>query len=255
MTRRQIPIAVLAALGAILVTPSSAADKSAAAFSRASRCAFIRWAAPGGGYDTYMRALIPHHRKEARRQAAADQRAGRRRADRDESHAQRAARRTEHPAGRRRDAGHRAALRVARRELRRAQADLARAREQRGQGGADRSAVALQQRCRHGEERAARAVGRLRQDRRQFRFHRADGPCARHEEQDHHGLQGHRRYEPCHSARRGGWAGGIGGIGRALRAEQPHAGDRSARAQAGGAVSGCTHPVRSGRSSAPPRRA
>jgi tripartite-type tricarboxylate transporter receptor subunit TctC len=60
MTRRRLPIAVLAALGAILVTPSGAADESAAAFFQGKQVRFYTMGSPGGGYDTYMRALIPH---------------------------------------------------------------------------------------------------------------------------------------------------------------------------------------------------
>ena len=118
----------------------------------------------------------PASGEEARRQDAADQRTRRRRADRDEPHAQRAARRPDDRADRRRDAGDGAALRVAGGQLRRPQARLAGAGEQRVEGRAARAEVALQRRRRHGEERKARDLCRLRQDRRQFRFHRHSWP-------------------------------------------------------------------------------
>jgi tripartite-type tricarboxylate transporter receptor subunit TctC len=57
---------VSAALGASLlaVLPAPAAAESAAAFFQGKQVRFYTMGSPGGGYDTYMRALIPHLEKK-----------------------------------------------------------------------------------------------------------------------------------------------------------------------------------------------
>jgi tripartite-type tricarboxylate transporter receptor subunit TctC len=57
---------VSAALGASLLAavPAWAADESAAAFFQGKQVRFFTMGSPGGGYDTYMRALIPHLEKK-----------------------------------------------------------------------------------------------------------------------------------------------------------------------------------------------
>jgi tripartite-type tricarboxylate transporter receptor subunit TctC len=57
---------VSAALGASLLAaaPASAAAESAAAFFQGKQVRFYTMGSPGGGYDTYMRALIPHLEKK-----------------------------------------------------------------------------------------------------------------------------------------------------------------------------------------------
>jgi len=56
----------LAALGASLLAaaPACAAAESAAAFFQGKQVRFYTMGSPGGGYDTYMRALIPHLEKK-----------------------------------------------------------------------------------------------------------------------------------------------------------------------------------------------
>ena len=58
--RRGFAISVLAALAATLVPPAPAAAESAAAFFQGKQVRFYTMGSPGGGYDTYMRALVPH---------------------------------------------------------------------------------------------------------------------------------------------------------------------------------------------------
>jgi putative tricarboxylic transport membrane protein len=57
---------VSAALGASLLVaaPACAAAESAAAFFQGKQVRFYTMGSPGGGYDTYMRALIPHLEKK-----------------------------------------------------------------------------------------------------------------------------------------------------------------------------------------------
>jgi tripartite-type tricarboxylate transporter receptor subunit TctC len=57
---------VSAALGASLLAaaPACAAAESAAAFFQGKQVRFYTMGSPGGGYDTYMRALIPHLEKK-----------------------------------------------------------------------------------------------------------------------------------------------------------------------------------------------
>ena len=57
---------VSAALGASLIAaaPACAAAESAAAFFQGKQVRFYTMGSPGGGYDTYMRALIPHLEKK-----------------------------------------------------------------------------------------------------------------------------------------------------------------------------------------------
>jgi tripartite-type tricarboxylate transporter receptor subunit TctC len=57
---------VSAALGASLLAaaPAGAAAESAAAFFQGKQVRFYTMGSPGGGYDTYMRALIPHLEKK-----------------------------------------------------------------------------------------------------------------------------------------------------------------------------------------------
>lgn len=57
---------VSAALAASLLAgvPACAADESAAAFFQGKQVRFFTMGSPGGGYDTYMRALIPHLEKK-----------------------------------------------------------------------------------------------------------------------------------------------------------------------------------------------
>jgi tripartite-type tricarboxylate transporter receptor subunit TctC len=54
------------ALGASLLAgvPACAADEPAAAFFQGKQVRFFTMGSPGGGYDTYMRALIPHLEKK-----------------------------------------------------------------------------------------------------------------------------------------------------------------------------------------------
>jgi putative tricarboxylic transport membrane protein len=56
----------LAALGFCLLAavPARAAEESAAAFFRGKQVRFYTMGSPGGGYDTYMRALVPHLEKK-----------------------------------------------------------------------------------------------------------------------------------------------------------------------------------------------
>jgi hypothetical protein len=55
-------LAILVALGAIAAgqVPARAADETARAFFQGKQIRFYTMGSPGGGYDTYMRALIPH---------------------------------------------------------------------------------------------------------------------------------------------------------------------------------------------------
>ena len=55
-----------AALGASLVAalPAGAADEAAKAFFQGKQLRFYTMGSPGGGYDAYMRALIPHIEKK-----------------------------------------------------------------------------------------------------------------------------------------------------------------------------------------------
>src|SRR3954463_14772550 len=55
-----------AALGASLLAaaPAGAAAESTAAFFQGKQVRFYTMGGPGGGYDTYMRALIPHLEKK-----------------------------------------------------------------------------------------------------------------------------------------------------------------------------------------------
>ena len=57
---------VSAALGASLLAalPAPAVAESAAAFFQGKQARFYTMGSPGGGYDTYMRALIPHLEKK-----------------------------------------------------------------------------------------------------------------------------------------------------------------------------------------------
>jgi putative tricarboxylic transport membrane protein len=56
----------LAVLGAAFMAamPARAADESAAAFFQGKQVRFYTMGSPGGGYDTYMRALVPHLEKK-----------------------------------------------------------------------------------------------------------------------------------------------------------------------------------------------
>jgi tripartite-type tricarboxylate transporter receptor subunit TctC len=64
-SRRQL-VPVLAVLGATLLAgvPARAAGDSAATFFHGKQMRFYTMGSPGGGYDTYMRALIPHLEKK-----------------------------------------------------------------------------------------------------------------------------------------------------------------------------------------------
>ncbi len=59
-------VAIWAALGAAVLAamPARAAEQSAADFFRGKQVRFYTMGSPGGGYDTYMRALIPHLEKK-----------------------------------------------------------------------------------------------------------------------------------------------------------------------------------------------
>ena len=184
--------------------------------------------------------------KEAWRQDATDERAGGGRPDGDEPAGECAGRWAEHPSGRWRDTGNGATLRSSGRQLRCPQADLAGAAQQRGEGHVARAEVALPHCRRHGAKPAAGDLGGLGQDRRQCRLLRDRELCARPQEQDHHRLQGHRRHESRDPARRGRRPGRLGGIRRALRREQRHAGRCDTCAQARGAVSRYADHVRGG---------
>src|SRR5262245_30894281 len=53
-------MAVLAALCTVASAPAQASDEPAATFYQGKQIRFNTMGSPGGGYDTYMRALIPH---------------------------------------------------------------------------------------------------------------------------------------------------------------------------------------------------
>src|SRR5712675_2100920 len=63
--REALPLA-LAALGAMVMAamPACAADESAQAFFQGKQVRFYTMGSPGGGYDAYMRALVPHLEKK-----------------------------------------------------------------------------------------------------------------------------------------------------------------------------------------------
>src|SRR5690242_19846874 len=63
---RLASLSVLAAFGAALMAamPARAADEPALAFFQGKQVRFYTMGSPGGGYDTYMRALIPHLEKK-----------------------------------------------------------------------------------------------------------------------------------------------------------------------------------------------
>src|ERR1700716_4159249 len=63
--RRDALLLALAVLSATLVAcvPARAADETAAAFFQGKQVRFYTMGSPGGGYDTYMRALVPHLEK------------------------------------------------------------------------------------------------------------------------------------------------------------------------------------------------
>src|SRR5436190_6786249 len=66
-TRRRDALSLaLAVLGAMVMAamPARAADESAAAFFQGKQVRFYTMGSPGGGYDTYMRALVPHLEKK-----------------------------------------------------------------------------------------------------------------------------------------------------------------------------------------------
>ena len=69
-----------------LLMPACRGAETAAEFYQGKQVRFYTMGSPGGGYDTYMRALVPHLEKQAWRQDAADERAGGGRPDRDEPH-------------------------------------------------------------------------------------------------------------------------------------------------------------------------
>jgi len=59
-------LAMAVALGAAVVghLPAAAAEESARAFFQGKQIRFYTMGSPGGGYDAYMRALIPHAEKK-----------------------------------------------------------------------------------------------------------------------------------------------------------------------------------------------
>jgi len=58
-------LSALAVLCALLAgPPARAADETAAAFFQGKQVRFYTMGSPGGGYDAYMRALIPHLEKK-----------------------------------------------------------------------------------------------------------------------------------------------------------------------------------------------
>src|SRR5258708_29445652 len=63
---RDAAISALAVLGAIVMAamPARAADESAETFFQGKQVRFYTMGSPGGGYDTYMRALVPHLEKK-----------------------------------------------------------------------------------------------------------------------------------------------------------------------------------------------
>jgi tripartite-type tricarboxylate transporter receptor subunit TctC len=64
--KRDASLSALAALGAMVMAamPARAAEESAQAFFQGKQVRFYTMGSPGGGYDTYMRALIPHLEKK-----------------------------------------------------------------------------------------------------------------------------------------------------------------------------------------------
>src|SRR5262245_34681336 len=64
--RRKASLPVLAVLVTAFVaaTPVRAADESAQAFFQGKQVRFYTMGSPGGGYDTYMRALVPYLEKK-----------------------------------------------------------------------------------------------------------------------------------------------------------------------------------------------
>src|SRR5882757_2221786 len=63
--RRDALMSVFAVLGATFTAamPARAADEPVAAFFHGKQVRFYTMGSPGGGYDTYMRALVPHIEK------------------------------------------------------------------------------------------------------------------------------------------------------------------------------------------------
>jgi len=61
---RDCAMAALATLGAVLVVPAIVAAETAPAFFQGKQVRFYTMGSPGGGYDTYMRALVPHLEKK-----------------------------------------------------------------------------------------------------------------------------------------------------------------------------------------------
>jgi tripartite-type tricarboxylate transporter receptor subunit TctC len=63
---RKVSSCVLAALGASLLAavPLRVAAQPAPPFFHGKQVRFYTMGSPGGGYDTYMRALIPHLEKK-----------------------------------------------------------------------------------------------------------------------------------------------------------------------------------------------
>ena len=65
LTQRSIRSMLCTAIGVGLVAalPAHAADEAARAFFQGKQVRFYTMGSPGGGYDAYMRALIPHIEK------------------------------------------------------------------------------------------------------------------------------------------------------------------------------------------------
>jgi tripartite-type tricarboxylate transporter receptor subunit TctC len=66
ISRHDVWMPALAVLGAIVLAamPVRAAAESAQAFFQGKQVRFYTMGSPGGGYDTYMRALVPHLEKK-----------------------------------------------------------------------------------------------------------------------------------------------------------------------------------------------
>jgi tripartite-type tricarboxylate transporter receptor subunit TctC len=66
ISRRDALLPALAVLGAIVLAavPARAAAQSAQAFFQGKQVRFYTMGTPGGGYDSYMRALVPHLEKK-----------------------------------------------------------------------------------------------------------------------------------------------------------------------------------------------
>ena len=140
VSRVGVPGCSVSAIGATAASSARAADE--AAFYQGKQVRIFTMGSPGGGYDTYTRTVGAFLERKLGAKVIADQRAGCRRHDRNEPDDECGAGWSDVAADRRRGAGDGAALWALGRQLRCAQAGVARARVGRGQGRGGRAAVA-----------------------------------------------------------------------------------------------------------------